>query len=887
MNFNGLKSSEVEVSRTTYGSNKLPEPELKKWYHFAKEALTEPITMILIIIALFQLVLGAMGVMSLSEPVMIIVVLAIVTEIAVKTGLGIQKSAAELRAKTAVRYCDVVRDGSVQTINKDDLVVGDLVLLRTGQEIFADGFIVDGEISVNNAAINGETKECRKIPSANYKHVKTTSTTAYTDQCSLFAGTVIMSGEGKMIVTDVGVNTVNGDTLVKMQTLEPPKTALDIALDHLCDFISKWGTIAAVLAFVIMTITGILNAGSLSQYFSGNILENIQKVAQNISNALTIIVAAVPEGLPLIIKLVTKQNVSTMEKFNILAKNPGKIPELAYVNLICTDKTGTLTTGVMTPKTMVNGLCENIMNSKSVLNDLIMNNICLNNSAEFDSDGNITGGNSIDRAVLGMYSSTDTSGVKNRFTVKAKQPFSSENKYSAIMVDNGENVVTFYKGAPEKLIDGCTHFVHSDGYIDEFGETKKDALRSYIKGMTEKAMRCIVLTMSDSFKENDLPNNMSFLCVIGVVDPIRPEVPEAVRVAHNAGIQVIEITGDCLETAKAVATEAGIYRTGDLAVTNDEFEAMTDEKVREILPKLTVISRCSPNTKLRLINIAQNTGMSVGVGMSEGNAGMSVAMTGDGVNDSPALKKADVGFAMQAGSDVAKETGDIILTDNNFASVVKGIELGRTFMHNIMMFLEFQLPINISLLILSMVFPIISGGSALLAAVQILIVNIIMDSLNSLSFGGEPPKEEYMNEEPIMKGSGLFIRGAKGRIALSSIVFIALFGVITFGPVGNMFATKLSAMTARFALLCLMAVFNGFTIRTDSMNLFKGIKNNKLFVYIALGIFAMAVVLCNFVGNLVQTTPMDVKQWIVVLVTAFMVVPVDWIRKAICKKGSN
>ena len=286
MNFNGLKNSEVEVSRTTYGSNKLPEPELKKWYHFAKEALTEPITMILIIIALFQLVLGAMGVMSLSEPVMIIVVLAIVTGIAIKTGLGVQKSAAELRAKTAVRYCDVVRDGSVQTINKDDLVVGDLVLLRTGQEIFADGFIVDGEISVNNAAINGETKECRKIPSANYKHVKTTSTTAYTDQCSLFAGTVIMSGEGKMIVTDVGVNTVNGDTLVKMQTLEPPKTALDIALDHLCDFISKWGTIAAALAFVIMTITGILNAGSLSQYFSGSILESIQKVAQNVSNAL-------------------------------------------------------------------------------------------------------------------------------------------------------------------------------------------------------------------------------------------------------------------------------------------------------------------------------------------------------------------------------------------------------------------------------------------------------------------------------------------------------------------------------------------------------------------------------------------------------------------------
>lgn len=873
MNFNGLKSSEVEVSRTTYGSNKLPEPELKKWYHFAKEALTEPITMILIIIALFQLVLGAMGVMSLSEPVMIIVVLAIVTGIAIKTGLGVQKSAAELRAKTAVRYCDVVRDGSVQTINKDDLVVGDLVLLRTGQEIFADGFIVDGEISVNNAAINGETKECRKIPSANYKHAKTTSTTAYTDQCSLFAGTVIMSGEGKMIVTDVGVNTVNGDTLVKMQTLEPPKTALDIALDHLCDFISKWGTIAAALAFVIMTITGILNAGSLSQYFLGSILESIQKVAQNVSNALTIIVAAVPEGLPLIVKLVTKQNVSTMEKFNILAKNTGKIPELAYVNLICTDKTGTLTTGEMTSTVMINGNCQDIFNKESSLNELIDLNICMNNSAVFDSNGNITGGNSIDRAVLDMLSPEDAQKIQNKAIIKKRVPFSSENKFSAITLSNGANDFTVYKGAPEKLIEKCKTYLDNDGNVTELTEEKRKALKSHIKGLTEKAMRCIALTISDK-ADDGLPDEMNFLGVIGVVDPVRNEVPEAVKIAHKAGIQVIEITGDCMETAKAVAMEAGIYKPGDLAVTNDEFEAMSDVKVKEIIPQLRVISRCSPNTKLRLVTLAQEIGMSV-------------AMTGDGVNDAPALKKADVGFGMQDGSDVAKEAADIVLTDNNFASVVKAVELGRTFMHNIMMFLEFQLPINISLLILSMVFPIISGGSALLAAVQILIVNIIMDSLNSLSFGGEPPKEEYMNEEPIMKGSGLFIRGAKGRIALSSIVFIALFGVITFGPVGNMFATKLSAMTARFALLCLMAVFNGFTIRTDSINLFKGIKNNKLFMYIALGIFAMTVVLCNFVGNLVQTTPMDVKQWIVVLMTAFMVVPVDWIRKAICKKGSN
>lgn len=870
---NGLSSKEVSQSRALYGSNKLPEPKMKKWYHFAKEALTESITMILIAIAVFQIILGVIGVAEISEPIMILVVLSIVTGIAIKTGLGVQKSAAELKAKTSLRYCDVIRDGKLQTINKDDLVVGDIVIIRTGQEIFADGYIVEGKISVNNAAINGESKECKKTPIDGYKHVKTTSTDAYTNQNCLFAGTTVMSGEGKMIVTEVGVNTVNGDTIVKMQTLEAPKTALDIALDNLCDFISKWGTIAAVLAFVIMIVSGVMQAGGVSRYLNGSILKNIQKIATNFSIALTIIVAAVPEGLPLIVKLVTKQNVSTMEKFNILAKNPGKIPELAYVNLICTDKTGTLTTGIMTPKVMVNGACEDIMNDKdSVAAGLIKNNVCLNNSADYDADGNITGGNSIDRAVLGLYSNGNWRIVKESFALKNKLPFSSENKYSAVEIASltADAQMTLYKGAPEKLIQKCSYYIANSGEVKQFTNSDRKAMENYIKGLTEKAMRCIALTMSDFFKEDELPKDMTLLGVIGVVDPLRTEVPDAVKTANEAGIQVIEITGDCLETAKAVAEEAGIYNPWDKAITNDEFEAMSDDEVKEILPKLKVISRCSPSTKLRLVTLAQEKGMSV-------------AMTGDGVNDSPALKKADVGFGMESGSDVAKEASDIILTDNNFASTVKATELGRTFMHNIMMFLEFQLPINISLLILSMIYPVISGGAALLASVQILIVNIIMDSLNSLSFGGEPPKAEYMKEKPIKKGSGLFIRGAKKRIALSTIVFIVLFGAITYGPIAAIFATPELAITARFALLCFMAVFNGFTIRTESMNLFNGLGKNKAFSVIAVGIMIMTLLLCNIAGSLVQTTPLDLKHWIVVIIVAFMIIPVDIIRKGIKK----
>lgn len=864
---NGLSSKEVLKSRELHGSNKLPEPKLDKWYDFAKEALSEKITMILIAIAVLQLFLGVMGVMDLSDPIMILVVLAIVTCIAVKTGLGVQKSAAELRAKTSVRYCDVIRDGKVQTINKDELVVGDLVCVGMGQEIFADGYLLEGKISVNNAAINGETKECKKTPIEGYVHKKTTSTDAYTNQNCLFAGTTVMSGEGKMIVTDVGVNTVNGDTLVKMQTLEAPKTALDIALDNLSDFISKWGTIAAVITFAVLTISGIAQVG-FGEYFSGGVLNIIQKIAQNFSVALTIIVAAVPEGLPLIVKLVTKQNVKTMEKFNILAKNPGKIPELAYVDIICTDKTGTLTTGIMTPKKIIDGF-GNEVNKDSVLWNNIKANISLNNSATFDSENNITGGNSIDRAVLSLVNPETYADIQKKYPVKLKQVFNSSNKYSAFTTKDG---ITYYKGAPEKLIEHCTKVMDSSGEIIENNDN--DTLNNAITAMTSNAMRCIAVTMVDGdLVENEIPNDMTFLGIIGVVDPVRDEVPSAVKTAHKAGIQVIEITGDCIETAVAVATECGIYKDGDLALTNDEFEAMSDDEVKSIIPRLRVISRCSPNTKLRLVTLAQEIGKSV-------------AMTGDGVNDSPALKRADVGFGMQGGSDVAKEASDIVLTDDNFASVVKAVELGRTFMHNIMMFLEFQLPINISLLILSVIYPMVATG-ALLASVQILIVNIIMDSLNSLSFGGEPPKDEYMTEKPIKKGSGLFIRGAKKRIAISTVAFIALYGIITFSPIANMFASETEAMTARFALLCFMAVFNGFNIRTEHINLFNGIGKNKLFSAIAIGIFVMTFALCNFAENLIKVTALDFKHWVVVVILAFMVIPIDLIRKIIEKKREN
>lgn len=863
----GLTNEQVKMSREKYGSNKLPEPKLKKWYEFAIENIFGDKTlMLLLALSAYEIFAAVFGLASFSEPIMVILVISLCTYIGVKMALGIQKATQELRAKTSTRYCDVIRDGQVQTINKDNLVVGDVVCIGTGQEIYADGYIIEGKISVSNAAINGESKECQKIPINGYVYKKSTSTDDFTNQNSLFAGTTILSGEGKMIVGEVGVNTINGDTLVKMQTLEPPKTALQIAIDKLCDTISRYGTIAAVVTFIALMVTDIAHIG-FREYINGGVLEVIQKIAQNISVALTIIVAAVPEGLPLIIKLVTKQNVKTMEQFNILAKNPNKIPELAYVDLICTDKTGTLTTGVMTPVTIIDGQ-GNEVDHGSDLWDCIKQNICLNNSATYDAENNITGGNSIDRAILKYVDFTEFFNIQKNNKIIMKQAFQSEYKYSSCTSESG---ISYYKGAPEKLIEHCSKMLISEPVA--FNKQDKERLLNVIKSMTKKSMRCIALAMANgNIVENTLPDDMVFLGIIGVVDPVRKEVPQAVQIAHEAGIQVIEITGDCHETAVAVATEACIYKEGDLALTNAQFEAMSDDEIKKIIPTLRVISRCSPNTKLRLVSLAQELGRSVG-------------MTGDGTNDSPALKKADVGFGMEAGTDVAKEASDIILTDNNFASIIRGVELGRTFMHDIMMFLEFQLPINFSLLVLSILFPILSGG-ALLASVQILIINIIMDSLNSLSFGGEPPKAEYMTENPIKKGSGLFIRGAKKRITISTVTFIVLYGILMFSPVSKLFTTDVEAMTARFAMLCIMSVCNGFGIRTEHINLLNGLKNNKTFVYIAAGIVLGTIALCNALGGLIQATAMNMSQWIAIIGLSLTVIVVDVIRKLFIK-GEN
>lgn len=869
----GLKSSEVEKQREKYGSNKLPEKKLKTGFQFFMETFEDRLNQILLAMMIVFTVLAVFGQGSYSEPIGVAVVLLAIAFIGMSTGLKSQKSTKELKDRTSVHYCNVIRNGKIEHINTNDLVVGDLVIIQSGEAIHADGYLVEGNVKVDNSVLNGESEPCKKTawdkedsPIA-FGGQRKADSSDYTNSYALFSGTTVTDGEGKMIVTNVGVDTVNGQTISTIDEIEETKTSLEIQLDDLAGQISKFGYIGATIIVVALIVTNIIQIGGIAEYLNIGwigILKNVLTIAVT---ALTIIVAAVPEGLPLIINLITAQNAKVMIKHNVLAKHTNKIPEAGNIQLLCTDKTGTLTVGKLVPVENVMGDGKSITEDENTYN-LFKYNVILNSSAMFDENNKIVGGNATERALLSLVNADEYKKITNSATIVSKKSFNSANKFSAVETEYNGETFTYYKGAPERLIDAATKCVTLNG----LESIDKDKLKMIVRSYTVKAMRVIATGYSSSkLPEDGFPNDLIITSLVAIRDDVRPEVPEAVAKMHDAGVQVMMVTGDVIDTAKAIAKDAGLITSeSDIAMSAIDFDALSDEEAKEKLPYIKVIARATPNTKLRIVRLAQELGLCVG-------------MTGDGTNDAPALKAADVGFSMGSGTDVCKEAGDIIITDDNFVSITDAVLLGRTFMHNVMKFLKFQLPINVGLVILSILYPIIMAVEAV-AAVQILVINIVMDSLNSLSFGGEPAKDEYMKEKPILKGSKLLSKETIGQIAVSVVAFIGIFGITLLPSVQKIFGNDEAIYaTARFALLVMMATFNGFNIRTDGFNLFKGIRKNKLFVEIAVAIFALTFVLAQYGGDIMGCTAMTPTQWGVTVVLAFMIIPIDLVRKAIIK----
>ena len=365
-----------------------------------------------------------------------------------------------------------------------------------------------------------------------------------------------------------------------------------------------------------------------------------------------------------------------------------------------------------------------------------------------------------------------------------------------------------------------------------------------------------------------LPKKLVFISMAALRDDIRTGVPDAVRTMHNAHVQVIMITGDILDTAKAIAIDSDILKENskDIAIDATELESLSDEEILKILPNIKVIARAVPSTKLRIVSVAQSAGKSIG-------------MCGDGTNDAPALKLADVGFGMGSGTDVCKAASDVIIIDDNFVSVTKAVLLGRTFMHNMMMFLKFQLPINIYLMLMCLFYPLVFGVTAFWA-VQILMINIVMDGLNSLAFGGEPTKQEYMREEVIKKGAPLLSKNVMKQIIASVIGFFLVFVLFSLPDIKSIFLNEAQLQTARFALLVFVAMLNGFNIRTDHINPLDGITKNINFLIVAFAVLVGTVIIVNFAGGFLNAVPLGFNQWMCLILLSAVIIPFGMLIKS-------
>lgn len=866
MKFKGLTAAQVTASRNRHGANIIPAPAPKSAWYFFVEIFRDKINLILLIMMLLFVALALVGVGDVYEAIGIGAVLLIVSVIGVRTQLRAQKSARDLQMTVNLHYCNVLRDGAIQKIKSTDVVVGDIVQITAGQALCADGYLIDGAIAVNNAILNGESDDCEKspVPGFVYRPKQRVTAEDYIDQNSVFAGTTVQSGAGLMRVTHVGVQTQNAQILGSLNVIETVKTSLQIQLDNLAARIGKIGSVSAVAIFAVLILTQYFAAG-----FAGNI-NDIRMVLGDLTVALTIFVAAVPEGLPFIISIIISRNAAQMARNHILPKNPQKIPAAGNLHIICTDKTGTLTRGCLS-------VTENFLGDDTILEqgaptwDIYASSAVLNNGAVYDAAGNPAGGNSTDRAILASVPADVAHDIMRRFVIIRNVPFCSATKFAKTVVrDAGTGTEkTFVRGATEIILKHCTHYMDRNGKRHRL---KPDSTDEIQKRIAAKSLRMVAAAYIDGADNDDnIPGNMTLIAITAMRDELRPGVTDAIGMLGRAGIQTIMITGDNPDTARAIATDCGII-TGlhDIVITATEMDGHTDEWLAKNLSRIKVIARATPGAKLRVVSVAQSMNKSIG-------------MCGDGTNDAPALRRADVGFAMGDGTDVAKEAGDIIITDNNFVSVAKCVLVGRTFLHNVVSFLRFQLPINFSLVALCIAFPLIIGGEAL-TAVQILIINIVMDSLNSLSFGGEAPRDEYMRHPAPPKDAPLLSRRVIGDVAVSTLIFIGIFAVIMTPPVRAMFATPAQYDAARFALLVIMSILNGFNIRVDGYNLLSGLRQNPMFLYVAVGVIGGALLLVSFSGAAMGVAPLNPLQWGIVFGLGIMVLPLDMLRKRFLRR---
>ena len=866
MELKGLTLQQVEESRKKNGANTLtqvpPDPLWKK----ILEGFKDPMIMILLVALVVQVVLFFLGQAEWFEPVGILIAILIANGVASISENKQEGKASALKAEEeAKEMAKVVREGKLEEIHVSEVVVGDIVYLQAGDKIPADGEIVDGVIKVDQATLNGETEEAEKCPNKENKgyDIKDLLNSYYA-----YRGTVVCGGEAYMEIKVVGDKTLFGELALEVQE-DTRETPLQVKLGKLAQQISTFGYIGAI-CIVVGIMAKTLLTGNLPQ----NIYEWIRLIMDAVTVAVTIIVCAVPEGLPMLTSILLSFQSLKMAKDNVLVRKINGLETAGSLSILFSDKTGTITEGRLSVVELATGDVKTFNSLKELQAPLafdVVTGVGINNSA-MASDGNIIGGNSTDRALMAFLVDNNVVNALTKQDVRKFNAFDSNKKSSSVTITKDGKSVTYIKGAPEKIIEKCTH------YLDESGTRKplveKNYLTSYIDSQAGRSMRLLAVAKADGETED---TDLTLICIVSIRDNVRKEAVDAIKEVQNAGIQVVMVTGDRKETAVAIAKEAGLLANkDDVALTSAEMAEKTDEELKTILPHLRVVSRALPTDKSRLVRIAQELNLVVG-------------MTGDGVNDSPALKKADVGFAMGSGTEVAKEAGDITILDDNFSSIEKAILYGRTMFKSIRKFLIFQLTVNVAAVLTCFIGPLL-GENVVMTVIQLLLINLAMDTLAAIAFGSEPALKEYMKDKPIPRSASIISKEMFVEIIISAVYITFICLGILFVPFirnrfGNVDVTYLKS--ALFATFMMAITFNGFNARTSHINPFEGLGRNKNFLLVMLAIFAMQFVFVTFGGEALSVEPLAPQAWLTCIILAFLVIPIDVIRKIIMNKKTD
>ena len=855
----GLTAEEVKKSLELHGDNSLKGEKKRGFLKRFLENLSDPIIRILLIALVIQVVF-TFGHTNYFEVGGIIVAILLSTTVSTLSEYASEQAFEKLREDSIDSLVSVMRDGKIKKVLASTLVVGDIVYLSAGEKIQADGEIISGRISVDQSALNGESAEC--IKTAGKDHGWDLSSVS-----RVFRGSVITEGNAIMRVGRVGGATYYGMVAKDVQS-ETRLSPLKLRLGGLASQISKIGYVVAAVVGVSYLFNSIFIDNGFDFVKISALFNDIPALLSCLLSALTlmitVVVVAAPEGLPMMITVVLSANMKKMLADNILVKKLVGIETAGSMNILFTDKTGTLTVGRPQCEKFItiSGSCR----SMKQLREMKAIYDCLLTCAAYNTDvirvgEEIAGGNATDRAIYEFFAEESAPTCK----IATRQAFSSERKYSSATLENG---ITVTKGAAEMILSKCKYALNKKGERVRFDI---ESVYSEYMNSVEHGERVVGVAINDVGRQDEL----TFVALIVMKDKVRRGVREAVEEVCRAGIQVVMITGDSKETAVAIAEECGIYKrqAGHIVLSSEEMSRMTDDDVMALLPRLRVVSRALPQDKTRLVRLSQALDLVAG-------------MTGDGINDAPSLKLADVGFAMGSGTDIAKSAADIVILDNSFFAISRTILYGRTIFKSIRKFITFQLTMNLAACGVSLIGQFI-GVETPITITQMLWVNIIMDTLGGLAFAGEAPMSYYMREKPKRRDEPILSREMLHQIfvtgAYTLILSVFFLSSPTIRGMYGSYAPSDKFYTAFYALFIFLGIFNCFLARCSRLWLLSNISKNKPFIFIMALISVIQVCMIYFGGTLFRCVPLLPQELSFVFLLSMTVLPFEMIRRLFYK----